>query len=78
MIMNFDDILFEMLATVEELSFERLREYQAKYPQYAEELAVAANEYREFEFALDAETIEGEELSEKSKTQLQELLKIFR
>lgn len=77
---NLQTILDEMFSTENSFSFDVVREWQNRYPQFKKEIAEAVSDWREFEFfALeDAETIESSELSETARNAMEKALAQFR
>jgi hypothetical protein len=73
---DLQSILDKMFASEKNFTFEVVRDWQNRYPQFSREIAEAVADWREFEFLVleDAETIEAEELSETAKNAMEKAL----
>lgn len=77
---NLQTILDEMFSSENSFSFDVVRDWQNRYPQFKKEIAEAVSDWREFEFfTLEvAETIESNELSETARNAMEKALTQFR
>ena len=76
---DLQSVLDSVFASGEKLTFEKVRAWQKRFPQFKREIAEAATDRREFEFlALEAETEELLPLSATAENALQRALEISR
>lgn len=77
---DLQSVLDEMFAAERNFSFEAVRTWQKRYPQFAEEIASAVADWREFEFCVseDEETSQSQELSTVAETAMEKALEQFR
>jgi transcriptional regulator with XRE-family HTH domain len=73
---DLQSILDKMFASEKNFTFEVVRDWQNRYPQFSHEIAEAIADWREFEFLVldDAETIEAAKLSETAKNAMEKAL----